>query len=212
LSWRVEPLWKGDVGYIIGGGTSLLEQNLELLKDRNVIAINSSYVAVPWAQYVVFADMRWFLHHRKALMNFGGKIISCSTSATGPPQILTMIRKTTPGLATDTHTLMVKNTTLTAAMNLAVHLGVAKIVLLGIDQKAGPDGKIHHHPPHPWKPTADCWRRQQTDLPKAAEDLTQMNIECVNASPGSALTLWPIVRLEDHVAAADPIASIAGVA
>jgi hypothetical protein len=107
---------------------------------------------------------------------------------------------------------MVKNTTLTAAMNLAVHLGVAKIVLLGIDQKAGPDGKIHHHPPHPWKPTADCWRRQQTDLPKVAEDLTLLNIECVNASPGSALTIWPIVRLEDHVAAADPIAAIARVA
>jgi hypothetical protein len=212
LNWRIEPLWKGEVGYIVGGGTSLLEQNLELIKDRNVIAINSSYLAVPWAQYVVFADMRWFLHHRKALMNFSGKIVSCSTSATGPPQILTMIRKTTPGLATDTRTLMVKNTTLTAAMNLAVHLGVAKIVLLGIDQKAGPDGKIHHHPPHPWKPTADCWRRQQTDLPKVAEDLTALNIECVNASPGSALTIWPIVRLEDHVAAADPIAPVARVA
>jgi hypothetical protein len=78
---------------------------------------------------------------------------------------------------------------------------VAKIVLLGIDQKAGPDGKIHHHPPHPWPVTSNCWSRQQTDLPKVAEDLARLNIECVNASPGSALTLWPIVKLEDHAAA-----------
>jgi hypothetical protein len=212
LNWRIEPAWKGEVGYIVGGGTSLLEQNLELIRDKKVIAINSSYIAVPWAQYVVFADMRWFLHHRKALMNFTGKIVSCSSAASGPPPVLNVIRKTSPGLATDTHTLMCKNTTLTAAVNLAVHLGVAKIVLLGIDQKPGPDGKIHHHPPHPWKVTADCWRRQQTDLPKAAEDLTALNIECVNASPGSALTIWPIVRLEDHVTAAAPIEAVARVA
>jgi hypothetical protein len=145
-------------------------------------------------------------------MKFAGTIISCSVGASGPPVIRPMIRKTTPGLATDTHTLMVKNTTLTAAINLAVHLGVVKIVLLGIDQRAGPDGRVHHHPPHPWKPTADCWKRQQTDLPKVAEDLTRLNIECVNASPGSALSLWPLVRLEDHVTAADPIAPVARVA
>jgi hypothetical protein len=202
LNWRIEPAWKGEVGYIVGGGTSLLAQNLELIRDKKVIAINSSYLAVPWAQYVVFADMRWFLHHRKALMNFTGKVVSCSSAANGPPPVLNVIRKTSLGLATDTHTLMVKNTTLTAGINLAVHLGVSKIVLLGIDQKAGPDGKIHHHPPHPWKVTANCWSRQQTDLPKVAEDLARLNIECVNASPGSALTLWPIVNLEDHAAAA----------
>jgi hypothetical protein len=209
LNWRIEPAWKGEVGYIVGGGTSLLEQNLELIRDKKVIAINSSYAAVPWAQYVVFADMRWFLHHRQKLMNFGGKIIACTSvsHASGPPNLVNVIRKTSVGLATDTHTLMVKNTTLTAGINLAVHLGVAKIVLLGIDQKAGPDGKIHHHPPHPWKVTANCWSRQQTDLPKVAEDLTRLNIECVNASPGSALTLWPIVKLEDHVAAAAQVAA-----
>jgi hypothetical protein len=183
-----------------------------LIKGKNVIAINSSYIAVPWAQYVVFADMRWFLHHRMALMKFAGKIVSCSSAASGPPPVLNVIRKTSVGLATDTHTLQVKNTTLTAAINLAVHLGVTKIVLLGIDQKAGADGKIHHHPPHPWKPTADCWRRQQTDLPKVAEDLTALNIECVNASPGSALSLWPIVRLEDHVPAAAVSAATEAVA
>ena len=38
-------------------------------------------------------------------------------------------------------------------------------------------------------------------MPKIAEDLKALNIECVNASPGSALALWPIVNLEDHVPA-----------
>ena len=96
---------------------------------------------------------------------------------------------------------MVRNTTLTAAINLAVHLAAGKIVLLGIDQKTQPDGRHWHHAPHPWKSTANCWQRQQSDLPKIATDLQAINIPCVNASPGSALALWPIVNLEDHVAA-----------
>ena len=63
-----------------------------------------------------------------------------------------MKRKSSPGLATERDSVMVKNTTLTGAINLAVHLGVAKIVLLGIDQKTT-DGKHWHHASHPWNPT-----------------------------------------------------------
>ncbi len=105
---------------------------------------------------------------------------------------------------------MVKNTTLTGAINLSVHLGVAKIVLLGIDQRTI-DGRHWHHVSHPWNPTSNCWQRQQADMPKIAEDLKALNIECVNASPGSALALWPIVKLADHVAA-DTVERIAQVA
>jgi hypothetical protein len=202
--WCAEPIWKGQACYIIGGGPSLLTQNLTLLKGQNVIVINSSYLAFADAQFLVFSDMRWWCHHlrAKAMVDFKGRVISTSSQASGL-QVVRMKRKTSVGLATERDTLMVKNTTLTGAINLAVHCGATKLVLLGIDQKAAADGRVHHHAPHPWKPTADCWKRQQFDMPKIAEDLTVRNIECVNASPGSALALWPIVKLEDHVAAAD---------
>ncbi len=201
--WRADPIWQGQACYIIGGGPSLLTQDLTLLKGQNVIVINSSYLAFSDAQFLIFSDMRWWCHHlrNKAMTAFKGRIIGTSSQATGP--LVRMRRKTSPGLATEPDTLMVKNTTLTGAINLGVHCGATKMVLLGIDQKAAADGRVHHHPPHPWKPSPDCWKRQQSDLPKIAEDLNARNIECVNASPGSALALWPIVNLEDHVAAAD---------
>ncbi len=199
--WRAEEIWKGQACYIIGGGPSLLTQDLRLLDGQNVIVINSSYQAFPAAQFLIFSDMRWWCHHLrlKPLQDFKGKIIATSNSASGQ-QLLKMKRKSSPGLATERDSVMVKNTTLTGAINLAVHLGVAKIVLLGIDQKTT-DGKHWHHASHPWNPTANCWARQQMDMPKIAEDLKALNIPCVNASPGSALALWPIVSLEDHVAA-----------
>ncbi len=208
--WRAEPIWQGQVCYIIGGGPSLLTQNLQLLQGQNVIVINSSYMAFPEAQFIIFSDMRWWCQHvkAKAIVDFKGTIISTSNSASGP-KLVKMKRKSSPGLATDRDMVMVKNTTLTGAINLAVHFGVAKIVLLGIDQKTT-NGRHWHHAPHPWNPTTNCWARQQTDMPKIAEDLKTINVECVNSSPGSALALWPIVNLEDHVAASD--ADIARVA
>jgi hypothetical protein len=205
--WRAEPIWKGETCYVIGGGPSVLNQPTHLLRDSSrIIVINSSYMAFPHAAFIVFADMRWWCHHIKHLKDFKGKIVSCSASASGPNLVI-MTRKTTLGLADDPGTLMVKNTTLTAAINLAVHLGVAKIVLLGIDQNHAADGKTHHHAPHPWPNMANSFKRQQSDLPRVAEDLKTKGIECVNASPGSALALWPIVNLQDHVAAAESIAA-----
>ncbi len=197
--WRAEQIWQGQVCYIIGGGPSLLTQNLALLQGQNVIVINSSYQAFADAQFLIFSDMRWWCQHlkAKAIVDFKGTIISTSNSASG--RLVKMKRKSSLGLATDRDMVMVKNTTLTGAINLAVHFGVAKIVLLGIDQKTT-NGKHWHHTPHPWNPVTNCWARQQIDMPKMAEDLKACNIECVNASPDSALALWPIVKLEDHVA------------
>ncbi len=203
-------MWKGQSCYIIGGGPSLLTQNLALLEGQNVIVINSSYQAFPAAQFCIFSDMRWWCHHLrlKAMTDFKGTVISTSNSASGE-KIVKMKRKSSPGLATERDSVMVRNTTLTGALNLAVHFGVAKIVLLGIDQKHGPNGKTHHHASHPWHPTSNCWARQQMDMPKIAEDLKALNIPCVNASPGSALALWPIVDLEDHIPVQEKMRQIA---
>ena len=199
--YRATPIWKDQTAYIIGGGPSLLTQDLSLLDGKNVIVINSSYQVFPAAQFLLFADVRWWLDHLKALKSFNGKIISTHSAASGLANLYHMQRKATPGLADDPGQLMVKNTTLTGAINLAVHHAARKIVLLGIDQSNAPDGRTHHHEPHRWKQQANCYMRQQRDLPAIAEGLKTRNIECVNASARTVLTLWPVVRLEDHVAA-----------
>ncbi len=48
--------------FIIGAGTSLHYQNLEPLKDHVTIAVNSGYVAAPWADFFISDDWacaRW---------------------------------------------------------------------------------------------------------------------------------------------------------
>lgn len=210
--WRASPEWKGQTCFIIGGGASVASQHIERLRDCNVIVINTSYVVAPWAQFLIFSDSRWWDLHKKNLATFKGRIICTSSTIKGPPRLFRMQRKSPPGLAKDAGTVSIRFTTLTAALNLAMHLGVSKIVLLGIDGKAAPDGKTHHHPPHPWRVVKDCWKKQRQDVVKVADELKSMGIECVNASPDSAWDLWPIVKLEDCLCAcpslsADTLAS-----
>lgn len=210
--FRAEPIWKDETCYIIGGGPSVTSQPTHLLKGQKIIVINSSYIAFPEAQFCIFSDMRWWCQHiRIGALQFKGTIIATSQSASGAPNLVQMRRSTLRGLSEDRETLMVKNTTLTAAINLAYHFAVAKIVLLGIDQKKADDGRTHHHPPHPWTLMPDAYRRQQSDLPPIAEGLRAKGIACVNASPGSALALWPIVELRDHVETADHCSGDAGI-
>ena len=58
--WSVPREWPRQTAFIVCGGPSVLGQNLELLRGRNVIVINSSVYAVPWADYLYFGDWRWW--------------------------------------------------------------------------------------------------------------------------------------------------------
>lgn len=198
--WRAPREFPGETVFILGGGPSVLTQNLELLRGRRLIAINSSFEAAPWADYVICADGRWFEHNRKKLATvFKGKIVTTSTVVKGPPRLYRLHKKSPPGLAEDPGVVSVRFTTLSAAMNLAVHLGANRLILLGIDGKKSADGRTHHHAPHPWRQIQGCWEKQRGDLVKITEELKAKNIECLNASPDSVWDLWPKVKFEDYV-------------
>lgn len=192
------PEWRGETAFILGGGPSVLTQDLNLLRGRRLIVINSSYTAAPWADFLIFADARWFEHHRNNLKNFKGRIVTTSTAVRGPPRLFRLHKKSPPGLADDPGIISLRFTTLSGAMNLAVHLGVVRMILLGIDGRSI-GGKTHHHAPHPWRQVPGCWEKQRGDLVKITEELKIRGVECLNASPDSAWDLWPKVKFEDYV-------------
>lgn len=86
------------------------------------------------------------------------------------------------------------------ALNLAVHLGARRIVLLGYDmQRTG--GLSHWHGDHgrglnnPSEHNFARWRRQ---FEEAAPTLAAAGIEVVNCSRATALTCFP--RMDLHAA------------
>jgi hypothetical protein len=193
--WDIPQEWVGETAFIIAGGPSFGMIDAELLRGQHVIAINSSFKAVPFADFIIFADSRWFEHCRMDVEHFKGRIVSCSQSQRDA-RLLRVARRTRP---TDDSrdTLFVQFTTATAAIELAVKLGAAKIVLLGLDGKAAPDGKMHHHKAHPWKSLPGWENKHRMDLIQLVEPLKARGIEICHGTSGSAYEFWPTVALTD---------------
>ncbi|WP_375782910.1 hypothetical protein ACE10Z_23640 [Bradyrhizobium sp. Pha-3] len=172
------------------------------MKGQRVIAINSSWHRVPFAEILFFADDRWWREYSaQVLAGFAGRIVTCA-EAVHHVRLEKLYRRTmVPGLSINPGVVMVRRTSLTGAMNMAVHLGCREIVLLGADGKPGEDGRLHHHAEYgPRLRTcySGLWAEQRKDLETAAADLARWGISVVNASPGSALSdLWPVTTLDD---------------
>jgi hypothetical protein len=197
--WTVSREWPGETVFIIGGGPSVLGQNLEALRGRRVIVINSSVYAVPWADLLYFGDYRWWNDNRAAVASFAGRVVSVSRMVSDKKVLI--CRKTNPpGLAREHNCLMQKWTSFTAATNLAAHLigPGGTIVWLGADGRKAADGRCHHHKPHRWISKPDCYAKHRSDLMTIVPSLRELKIAGFNASPGTAWAdVLPAISLDE---------------
>src|SRR4029450_12910778 len=78
--WSVPREWPGETVFIVGGGPSVLQQDLGLLRGRRVIVINSSFYSVPWADILYFGDYRWWNEpeNKAAIAGFAGRAVTVS--------------------------------------------------------------------------------------------------------------------------------------
>lgn len=204
--WHIEPVWQGATVYIVAGGSSVGSQNLDLLRGRKVIAINSSYETVPFAQYLFFADVRWYNDHRKRrwFLRFAGQKVTCSDAVENNPKVLRLRRvKPPPGFVEERNAVACQKSSMQGGMNMAVHLGAKRLVLLGADGCRAPDGRTHHHAPHKWpnKPGNRTWDIQLPEVKLIAEPLKQRGIEVINTSPITRIDWWPKMTLEEALLA-----------
>lgn len=202
--WRVPPLWAGETAFILAGGPSALGQNLDLLRGRHVIAINESYERAPWAEFLFFADLKWWVKHQAAALGFAGRIVT-TFDAVDHPRVLHLRRVTADKdaalpVCTEPDALPVRRTSLTAAIVLAKHLGARRQVLLGVDGKPAADGRAHHYAKS--RPVQiETFVRQARDIMGFALQLAEAGVDIVNASPGTTFDrVWPVMSLEEAVA------------
>ena len=197
--WRVAPEWASETAFIVAGGSSVLGQDLSLLRGHRVIVVNSSYEAAPFADILFFGDLSWWETHRRreALVAFAGRIVTVSLRAVGRRLLRLRRQVPPPGLSCDPCCVVSERTSLQGAINLAVHLGVKRIVLLGADMRRADNGRSHHHSPHPRpnKPGNRTWDIQMAQLRLAVEPLRELGIEVINTSPISRIDWWPRAEL-----------------
>lgn len=128
-----------DTCFIIGGGPSLLKYipDKKVLVDKNIITTNNAYSLFPNALVAHFADKSWWgWNKEKFLPTFKNDITTCAhrKSEDYDKKRITIFLNGDKkgGISTDKNKLNGNNTG-HQAINLAVHLGFKKIILVGFD-------------------------------------------------------------------------------
>jgi len=207
---QFSPEWRGEEAFLIGGGTSVQIEAVNALRDRpgaHVIVLNSSYRAFPWAEMLFFADERWVreeLQERRATFEaYPGRVLSILENDRYDAYTERTIRETTPGLSLDPSRVFLHFTATRGAMNVALHMGVRRLVLVGIDNRDGdevlPNGepRVHFHEGYHWHRAPHTWKAKLREMETTVAPLAAAGIEVINASPISTLPWWPKVDLAE---------------
>ena len=199
--WSAPREWPGETVFVLASGPSVKQLDLSLIKGRRVIAVKSSCVTYPQADILFFADGRWWREKRLRPSEFAGLIVTTAAEVKDPRVL--HLRKILPtALATRPDEVALARTSTTGAINLAVHYGASRIVLVGVDGKMGADGSRHCHGlPWPWKPHGKpveaTFKDQAAEYANIAPSAARMGVEIVNANPDSAINVWPKLSFEE---------------
>ena len=194
---KVEPMWKGETVYIIGGGTSLNGFNWNGLVGKKTIAINKAFMTYPKANALYWTDSRFYRWYTNDINNFKGLKYTIRPCTEYTSDIKVLRKGIKFGLEEPRDRLSHGNNSGYAAINLAYHLGAKRIILLGYDMKN--DGKKgHFHDGYPVPVTSDKIYRDQF-LPGfeiLADLLREKNIQIFNASPISNIKCFPKINYD----------------
>lgn len=202
----VPRLWPRATCFLIGGGPSLTAEDVALVRGQGgVIAINDAYRLAPWADVLYAADRKWIDWHH-GVPSFTGPKYSIQSSETVNRPDWQVLRNTGIfDLELDPSGLRTGRNSGYQAINLAVHLGATRILLLGYDMS--PDGAQQHwfgdHPDHQISPYAEMRAAFETLM----QPLAALGISVVNCSRRTALTAFPCLPLEMALAQAKECAA-----
>ncbi|TGQ69522.1 methyltransferase domain-containing protein [Mesorhizobium sp. M00.F.Ca.ET.186.01.1.1] len=197
--------WEGDTVFVLAGGASVRDLDLSPLIGRRVIAINSAHRTWPQADILFFADHRWWTEIG-AKEGFGGRVV---TTSGGGPRDVERLLKIDPakGIACKPTQLALARTSVTGAINLAIHLGCRRIVLLGVDGRFAGDGTRHHHgAAYPWPLVKGSFDLHAAEFRAIAPSVAAAGVEVINANPDSVIDVWPKTSFEDVVSMLDRVA------
>lgn len=192
---------EGQEVIIVAGGPSLRQFRWDLILDRRVIAINRAYEVCPNASVLWWSDARFWRDHREALLAHGAPWKATLDWHYGPDELpadrVTMYRTSgLTGFDERRDYLRHGNNSTYAAIHLAVHLGAARIILLGLDMNLGPAGETHWHAGHRINPTAVTLTEKMAPyFDTLVPALAIRGIVVLNANPHSGINTWSRVSI-----------------
>lgn len=196
----VPRLCPGGTVVCLGTGPSLTQEDVDYVRGKaTVIAVNDAFRFASWAEVLFSCDAKWwYWNWKKGASDFAGLKFALTPGASKYPGVTVLKKTGETGLELDPTGLRAGRNSGYQAVNLAVHLGAARIVLLGYDMRS--NGKDHFfgaHPDSSKPPFAICLQRFAT----LVEPLKQLGVSVVNCTPGSALKCFPCQPLAEALPA-----------
>lgn len=168
---------------------------------KHVIGVNMAYLLGHWIDIIMFGDSGFYLKNRSGLAQFPGIKVTCNTNM-GPNaskgklktdnSIKLLQQIGSKGISKNPQSVCWNGNTGGAAINLAIHTGVKKIILVGFDMRLINDqqhwhqlyGKREINEHRLRKLPFDRHLRCFLPIAKAAK---RLGVEIINASPDSAI-------------------------
>ncbi len=183
---QVPKLWPGSTIVCIGTGPSLTQADVDFCRGKaRVIVVNDAYKLALWADVMYACDVKYWTWEKGA-PSFPGLKYRLQGHPNLFPQVQVLKNMGRIGLCLDPRGVMAGYNSGYQAVNLSVHLGAAKIVLLGYDmgqQLKGPSHFFGEHRDKTRPPYAACIQAFRT-LPAP---LLAAGIDIVNCSRQTAL-------------------------
>lgn len=198
-SYKVPQLCPGGTVVCLGSGPSLTKADVDFAHERGatIIAVNDAYLLAPFATALMASDGAWWVHKKP---EFAGLRFALDPSAARVKDVIVLKNTGTDGIETDPAGLRTCRNSGGAAVNLAVHFGAKKIVLLGYDM--GHDSRKHSHffgnHKFPLRDGSPFDLFMETFKHQVAP-LRQLGIDVVNCSRKSALRCFRLGVLEQEL-------------
>jgi hypothetical protein len=201
--------WRGECVAIVAAGPSAKTVGVEKLKNRiHVIVINESYQLCPWADILYSCDADWWNLRRKEIAKFKGIKLTMNDPIHGSKLhgIDGLNRLTIPQHCNVwVNDLLLDKPGVIGSgghsgfqmINQCVQFGATGICLIGFDMNAG--GGLHWHGNHPSplrNPDDARFWQWRIDTEKIAPRLKTLDIDVVNCSITSALTVFPKMTID----------------
>lgn len=191
----VPSLWPESTIAILATGPSLTPADVEYVRGRvaAVIVVNDAYRYAPWADVLYGCDSKWW-HWHKGVPDFAGLKYTLQAGATTFPGVQLIRQTGDHGLELDPGAVKTGKNSGYQAINVAVHLGAKRILLLGYDMQGG--HCFGNHPDGSRPPFALCRPKFKT----LVEPLRALGVKVVNCSRATALDAFPRMPLEEALA------------
>lgn len=185
----------------VASGPSLAPEDVAYVRGKaTVIAVNDAVNLAPWADVLYSSDPMWW-QRRKWMRDFPGvrvmvDPIRAHKNRTLPADdhgVLVLKQTGKEGIEFSPDGLRTAINSGGAAINLAVHLGAKRILLLGYDM--GPDRGRHHFYDTEKSKGYSAYEVFIKLIGTMAQPLKDAGIEVVNCSVRSALKCFPMVPL-----------------